>query len=68
MRQKKSTPEQGVDVTTAPYDVKDQNVVIFHAIDNDKLAHGETAQSWAQILVTAASGMGIGSEKKKICP
>jgi hypothetical protein len=36
-------PEQGFDITAAAYDVKDQHVVLFNAIDNDILAHGKTA-------------------------
>ena len=49
----------------AAYDVQDQNILTFNAIDDDILSRGKTAQAGAQVFIAATSNMGIGGKKKK---
>src|ERR1700683_3700342 len=43
--------------------MKDQNVLLFDAIDDDVLAHNEATQARAQIVVAAASYMRMARKK-----
>jgi hypothetical protein len=52
-------------ITAAAYDVEDQHVFSFNAVDDDVLAHGKTAQAGAQVFIAAAAHMGMGGKKKK---
>jgi hypothetical protein len=45
--------------------VKNQNIPLFDAIDDDVLAHGETTQTRAQILIAGASYMRVAGKKIK---
>jgi hypothetical protein len=60
-------PKQRFYVAAAAYDVEDQHVVSFNAVDDDILAHGKTAQARAQVFIAAASDVRIGGKKKKTC-
>ena len=48
-----------------PLKTKNQHIQLFDAIDDDLLAHGETAQAGTQILVAVASNMRVACEKIK---
>ena len=41
LRHRTSTSKQRLNVTAAPYDVEDQYVLSFNAVDDDVLAHGK---------------------------
>jgi hypothetical protein len=40
-----------------------QHVLLFDAVDDDILAHGKTAQPWAQILIAMASDMRVAGKE-----
>ena len=52
-------------VTAATHDVEDEHVLGFNAVDDDVLAHGKTAQPWAQVSIATTSEVWINGKKKK---
>jgi hypothetical protein len=50
--------EQGLNVPAGPHHMKNQNVRVFNAVDDDVLARGKTPQPRTQILIAASSNVG----------
>jgi hypothetical protein len=44
-------PQQSLDIPGAPEDMKNQDVRILYAVDEDVLTHGKTTKAKAQILI-----------------
>ena len=55
--------QQGLDIPSAPENIKNQHVLVLDAIDDDILAHGKTAQAGTQILVAVGSDVRMTREK-----
>ena len=45
--------------------MKDQNIFIFHSVDDDVFASDKTSQSGTQVLISLSSDVGVSSKKKK---
>jgi hypothetical protein len=58
-------PEKRFNVTAGADHIKNQHVLTLNAIDDDILARKKTSQARAQILIAAASDVGITGKKGK---
>ena len=47
------------------HDVKDERVVVFNSIEDGVVAYRKTAQTGAQIFITATAKMGVGCQAIK---
>ena len=50
--------DQGRNITATMHDVKDERVVVFNSIEVGVVAYRKTAQTGAQIFITATAKMG----------
>ena len=53
-------------VTAGAYHMKNQNVFIFGAVDDDVFAREKTRQARTQIFIAASSNVGLAGKKEKL--
>lgn len=58
-------PEQGFNIAATMRHVQNQHVVVLNAVNDDVFAHRKSSQTRAQVLVAAASEIGVAGKKKK---
>jgi hypothetical protein len=57
-----------LNVPTAAQDAKNQNIFVLETVDDEVFTHRKAPEARAQIVVSAATDVGIiGNQKKPIC-
>jgi hypothetical protein len=64
----RSICKERLNVPTAAQDAKNQHIFVLETVDDDVLTHRKAPEARAQIVVSAATDVGIiGNQEKSIC-